>query len=505
MLCIGNMMKKHLHEIINIAHEVLGSTAEKELERFLKAYLPGTPWAGKTYSVGGYNRDELLGLDPKDLDIVVEIKGGAEQLATRIHRDYPRETSTPRQMGAGYPIWQIAFKEDIEKDGESYGTSVAVVELVDTQKEMFPDPESRQRQVEYGTLNEDLERRDFTVNMLLKDLTTGEIVDLTGVSLGDIKKGILRGHPGVDFDKILSDDPLRMIRLVRFQVKYKWDVPMQVIRAVRRNAKRIEIISGERIRDELIKIANIGGMGQAIRIMKATGLLKYVLPEIQSLKGVEHEYSKGSHQEGDVYRHTLLVLKNAKPGIENQMAALLHDVGKPETQEVMDGLIRFIGHEKVGGEMAEAIMRRLKFDGETTARVKTIVENHMRPHLLTRDDAASPKALRRLVRDVGNELIGAVLDLAEADQLGMIPQGNDIPGLREKIEGLKVNIQKAEELPLNGMDIQRILGVKPGKIIGEVLQYLKDVKYEWEMEGKEMKPEDAELLILNNFGIGKRG
>ena len=486
--------------ILNVVREIVASSSEKELERFMRDFLPGTSFSGKVYAVGGYVRDEVLGLDPKDLDIVVEMKDGAEKLATAIHREFPSETSTPRRMGAGYPIWQIAFKEDVSYKGNEYGTGGAVVEFVDTQKEMFPDPNSRQRQVEFGTLDEDIQRRDFTVNMLLKDLTTGEVKDLTGVSIDDLKKGVLRGHPGVDFDKILADDPLRMMRLLRFQVKYGWDIPLEVLKAVRRNASRIEIVSEERIRDELIKMADLGRLGQAIRIMKATGLLKYVFPEIEAMQGVEHEYSRGSHQEGDVYRHTLLVLQNAKPGVENQLAALLHDVGKPDSQEVIEGLIKFIGHEKVSGEMTEAILRRMKFDSDVVRRVRTIVESHMRPHHLTHDESG-PKALRKFIKEVGIELVDAVMDLAEADQLGTMPPRNLIPDLRKNIDKLRAPVQQAEKLPLDGNDVQRILGVK-GKTVGDALKYLKDVKYEWELEGKEMTKQDAEKILVDKFGTG---
>ena len=486
-------------ELLRCAKDIISTRAEKEVEKLLGVLLRGSPFAGKVYAVGGYVRDELLGLEPKDLDVVVELKDGAEKLAEYVHGLFPAETSTPRRMGAGYPIWQVAFKGDIEFKDEIYETFGAVVEFVDTQKESFPDPESRQRVVEHGTLGEDVERRDFTVNMLLKDLTTGEVKDLTGTSVDDLKKGILRGHPGVNFDKILSDDPLRMIRLVRFQVKYGWDVPMSVLKAVKRNAQRIAIISGERIRDELIKIMNIGKMGQAIRIMKAIGLLKYILPEIDKMKGVEHEYSLGRHQEGDVYKHTLMVLQNAKPGVENQLAALLHDVGKPETQQTVEGIIRFIGHEKAGGEMAAAIMKRLKFDSETVNRVKTMVENHMRPHFLVREDTG-PKALRKFIREVGQELVGAVLDLAEADQLGQMPPDNMIPDLRKDIEIVMAPVAQAEKLPINGIDVQRILNIRPSKQVGDILIWLKDENYNWELAGKKMTSEDAERLVIQKFG-----
>jgi poly(A) polymerase len=385
----------------------------------------------------------------------------------------------------------------VEFDGEVYSTAGAIIQFADTQKEAFPDEESRQRVVEYGTLQEDVERRDFTVNSLLKDLSTGELKDLTGMSVNDIKKGVLRGNPNVDFDQILADDPLRMVRLVRFQAKYGWSVPFSVLKAVRRNASRIEIISGERIRDELIKVMQLGKLAQAVRLMKTTGLLRYVLPEVEALVGVEHEQSTGVHQEGDVYRHTLLVLQGAKPGVESQLAALLHDVGKPASQETVEGLIRFIGHEKVGAEIAEAIMRRLKFDGDVVQKVTRMVENHMRPHALA--EGAGPQGLRRFIRDVGAELVDAVLDLAEADQLGTLPPTNMIPDLRKAIDAVRAPVQQAEKLPLDGNDVQRLLNVKPGAIVGEALRYLKDAKYEWELAGREMTKADAEALILEKF------
>ena len=216
--------------ILAIAKSVLASSSEKEVERLMRAILPGTPFAGKTHGVGGYVRDEALGIDAKDLDVVVEMRNGAEKITAFLHQMFPVETTSPHRLGAGYPIWQITFKEDIEHEGETYATQGAVIEFADTQKEMFPDQNSRQRVVEYGTLREDIDRRDFTVNSLLKDLTTGEIVDLTGSSLQDIKNGVLRGNPGVDFDKILRDDPLRMIRCIRFQAKYGWSVPLSVLK-----------------------------------------------------------------------------------------------------------------------------------------------------------------------------------------------------------------------------------------------------------------------------------
>jgi len=474
----------------------LASRQEKEVERLMGALLKGTPFANKAYATGGYVRDEVLGVPAKDLDIVVEMRGGAGKLARFIYTTFPGSISRPRQM-KNYPIWVVAFKDDVDYGGESYRTKGATIEIADTQKESFPEESSRQRVTEYGNLKEDAERRDFTVNMLMKDLTTGQIKDLTGTSVSDIKGGILRGHPGVDFNKILRDDPLRLIRLVRFQAKYGWAVPMSVMRDVKRNAGRIRIVSADRIREELVKIMELGRLARAIKFMKVVGLLKYVLPEIEEMAGTEQEYSKGSHQEGDVLKHTLLVLRNAKPGVENQLAALLHDVGKPKTQDVIGGLVKFLGHEKAGGEIAEAIMRRLRFERKTIKAVRKMVENHMRPHHLTRDDVG-PKALRRFVRHVGEELIDSVLDLAEADALGNLPSENEIPRLRKMIEEVQ-RVPVEQKPPLDGNQIQEILGLEPGPEVGKAIQFLRDKMDEYAIRGLELSPSDAERLLVKQF------
>lgn len=490
----------------------LATKSEKEVERFLKVLLPGTPFAGKTKAVGGYVRDEYLRLiknDPsieaKDLDIVVEMDGGAQKITEYIYDVFntlwPKmerfftglkksPVSKPRQMGKGYPIWQITFKDDITYKGEKYNTKDAVIEFADTMTESFPSEGSRQRETKYGPLEKDIERRDFTVNMLMKDLTTGEIEDFTGVSKEDISKGILRGHPKVSLDKIFKDDPLRMLRLIRFQAKYDWKIPDYVRRTVKRNANRINIISKERIHDELIKIFKYGKTKNAIQLMSAMGLLKHILPEVEVLKGVKQPPEH--HAEGDVYRHTLKVLKETGPGIDKQLAALLHDIGKPKTQNFLKDKITFYGHHDAGAEIAGAIMKRLKFDKKTQERVKNMVQYHMRPHRLPKDP--SDKALRRFIRDIGDELVDAVLDLADADAIGRIPSKSTIPELREKIK----NLQKEKPMPkkpvLNGNEIKEILNLKTGPAVGVAKKMLEEKSF----DDPNITKEKAEEFLKKN-------
>jgi poly(A) polymerase len=477
---------------------VEASGAEQAVEKLLLSVLPASPFAGKAYAVGGYVRDEVMGLQSKDLDIVVEAPDGAQQLAKYLHDKFPKQTSQPYQIGKGYPIWHIAFKADVTDGGHTYHTKGAELDLADSQKESFPDPKTRQRVTEYGTLNEDAERRDFTANMLMKDLTTGEIVDPTGTGVDDIHAGVLRLHPNVNPDKPFSDDPLRMLRLIRFMVKYGWKPDKEAVEAVKRNVRRIDIVSGERIKDELSKIMLLGKLDQAIRFMSDTGLLGHVMPEIEALKGVRQ--SPEHHAEGDVFEHTMRVLQHAKPTVEAQLAALLHDTGKPATQTFLENKIQFLGHEKVSEQIAYAFLRRLRFDNATIDRVVAAVRNHMRPH--TAHDWGV-KAVRKFIRDLGDHA-EAVLDLAEADSMGSLtPDGAPAKGgafaLRERIKQVQNEVPVSSKPALSGKDVMQILGIPSGPEVGEVMRWLQERADDLAEQGAQMTPEVAADLLRREY------
>jgi len=344
-----------------------------------------------------------------------------------------------------------------------------------------------------------VERRDFVNNSLLKDLSNGEIIDLTGIAKESIQKGVLRSNPNVDFDKILRDDPLRMVRCIRFAVKYGWQVPLSVLKTVKRNADRIKIVSAERIMGELQKIMTLGKLHQAIRLMKLTNLLPYILPEVADLEKTDQ--SPDWHQEGNVFKHTMLVLKNAPPTLEGQMAALLHDIGKPATQKIIGDSIKFHGHAEAGAEIAEAILYRLKFDAKTIQMIKKLVENHMRVHQLP---DASEKALRKFLRDMGDEIADALIDLGEADTKGSnpsVPIENKFPQLRERIKQIRESpIQISKKPVLNGEEIMNLLKIKAGPIIGQVTSFLMNLADEYAEKGKQLTKEDATKEVLLKFG-----
>ena len=502
----------HLAVKLAMGMDITASVAEQEVERLFRAFLPGTPFEGKMFIVGGYVRDEYLKqitkdekIEPKDLDIVVDSTKTTSEQATKFIADHfnkisPESISTPRKMGAAYPIWQIVFKTNIEFKGETYHTKGAQIEFADSQKEHFPDPASRQRVTEPGTIHEDILRRDFTINMMLKDLTTGEIKDFTGRSKKDIEKGLITGHPDVSLDDMFSNDPLRMIRAARFQAKYGWTIPQYMKDAIKKNAHRIEIVSSERITEELKKVMKYGKLADTVRFMVETGLIKYISHEVEALKGSEH--SKLHHQEGDVLTHTLMVLDNTGPGIVSQMAALLHDVGKPATKEIIEDKISNKGHEAVSGQIAEAVMTRLRFDGDDIKKVRRIVENHMRPHSLAREigrSGLSTKAIRKFIRDVGEDIVDAVLDLARADELGKLPPTNAIPDLRKKIDEVRKQTPSVSKKPLlDGNEIMA-LGVPQGPRVKEIMKFVTDLEDDYIEKGKTLTKEEASEKVREKF------
>ena len=464
------------------------STPEKEAENLLSHVLNAVinqekcpqdpsirPFTGTVFSVGGYVRDSILGIQSKDLDIVVEMPDGAKRFTEALHNLFPAQTSRPLALGAGYPIYHLSFKGDIHYQGKVFKTKDAEVDFADSQYESFPDPNTRQRITTFGGIADDIRRRDFTCNMLMRNISTGLLVDLAS-SEGDIHRGILRGHPKVPLDKTFSDDPLRMIRLIRFQCKFGWHIPFSVLKAVKRNAPRIQIVSGERIYGELIKIISYGNLHRAIRLMDTTGLLPYVFPEVTALKGV---HGKDHHAEGDAYVHTLIVTQNAKPTLIDQMAALLHDIGKVQTRKQDGEKIRFHGHEPLSAEMTDVVLRRLKFDLDSITTIKKVISFHLRACNYTE---WSGKAVRKFIRDCGDEL-DSILNLMEADVLGCFkPDGkhhdNYVPILKEMIK-------KANEVPitkepvLDGQEIMDILKISPGPLIGKYMKELRELDDEY--------------------------
>lgn len=242
------------------------------------------------YIVGGYVRDFVMNIEPKDLDLVVDLNKGNIDFANAIKKTYSDITTNPIKLGA-YPIRQIQFTDLNE-----------TIEIADTMKETFPDKFSRQRNVVFASLKDDIDRRDFTVNSLLLDLTTNNIIDLVG-GINDIKNRIIRCNSNVNPEEIFSADPLRILRGIRFSVKYGFQIEEKTFNAMKKVGERITILSNERIYTELKNICKVKkGLKNAVILMDKLDILKYIFPEVDHLKSIyQAPDSRLIHLEGSEY------------------------------------------------------------------------------------------------------------------------------------------------------------------------------------------------------------
>lgn len=450
---------------------VMEGKLEQAAEDFIKTIIKGTEWEGKVFIAGGYVRDEFMGKDPKDLDLLVNAPNGGIEFANWITKKINAHSegnpvTFPRFGTAKFNLRGVVHN--------GIDLSEMDIEAVMPRKEQYTAG-SRKPEVSGGTLKDDVDRRDFTVNSLLKDLSTGEILDLTGMGRDDIKAGIIRTP--LEPDKIFTDDPLRMLRAVRFAVKYNWKLPLFMMRGLKKNAAQLQNISSERIRDELNKMLITMSPEKALKILKITGLMDYVIPEFKET----YKLGQNKYHKHDVWMHSLEVLKKTKPELINRLMGMLHDIGKTKTKSVVDGEIHFYSHEHVGAEMAEAILTRLKYPSEIIDAVVNGIKNHMR---LKRSGAEgeiiTDKALRKFTVDLGNHL-EATLDVMQADNLsheGSHIQPEQIPGIIRRIEKLKNTIpQKGEKLPVTGEDL-KAMGLKPGPLFSELIGLVKDLRLE---------------------------
>lgn len=438
-----------------------------------------TEYEGRLYLVGGIVRDEIMGRPTtEDVDIVLE--GDALELAQFLF-----EKGIADHRPVTYPRFGTAM---ISVEGQS-------VELVSARRESYA-PTSRKPDVELAGLYDDVLRRDFTINTLLENLHTGKILDLTGKALEDIRAKVIR-TPTMP-DKTFHDDPLRMLRAIRFAVRLGFDIEVETWQAIVRNAPRLKIISMERIRDEFVKILLSDSPARGLRMLKESGLLKEFAPEFLEMQGVTQD---GGHIY-DVWEHTLHALESLpkEAGLTLRLAVLFHDIGKPRTKTTdSEGRIHFYGHEELGAQIAERVLNRLRFPNAEITRVARLVAMHMRigEYRPEWKDAA----VRRLMRDAGPDTPD-LLALARADRRGSGPHAS-IEGLDElekRMEHILTSMPvHSLESPLNGREIMELLQIQPGPLVKEIKRFL----LEEVIEGR-LLPEDKESareLVMQRFGL----
>lgn len=466
---------------------------EELLERtlqYLRDATIGTEYEGKLYLVGGLLRDRALGVPHgNDLDLVLE--GDAVALARFLYR---------RGISQHHPVTYPRFGTAMIHVGVP-GEAGSAVELVSARAESYM-PDSRKPEVRQGTLHDDVFRRDFTLNTLLENLHTGEVLDLTGRAWKDLRDGILRTplEPRITF----FDDPLRMLRAIRFAARFGFTIEAATWEAIVSEAERLRppAISAERIREEFVKIAKLDGrkFRHGMELLLGSRLLEQFLPEMLPMVGC----IQGNWHRYDVWVHTLVALEalpeNAPLAV--RLGLLWHDIGKPATRSEEENRVRFYGHPKVGAEMTRAIMTRLKFPNEEIRDVTSLVEKHMRLSEYRPDWADAP--VKRLIRDCGPYL-DDLFALAHCDRSAVdIPpgEGADLDGLRARIDALNaVTDIAAIESPLDGNEIMELLEIGRGPHLRDAKDFLLNEIIEGRLA--ENDKEKAASLLLAWWGAGR--
>ena len=418
----------------------------------------------RAFVIGGYVRDCFLGRPSCDIDIVVE--GSGIDFARAVGERTRQHVSYFKNFGTA----MLHFRGD-------------EVEFVGARKESYRR-ESRKPIVENGTLEDDQQRRDFTINAMAFSLQRedfGALVDPFG-GIRDLDAGIIRTP--LDPDTTYSDDPLRMLRAVRFATKLSTpDRPFSIVpesmASMRRMADRLKILSCERVAEELNKMMVTAQPAMAFRLMDEAGLLRYVLPELLALKGVETVDGRG-HK--DNFEHSLAVLTNVAEKSDNlwlRWAALLHDIGKPASKryDPAQGWT-FHGHEVVGARMVPKIFDRLRLPLDEMKYVQKLVRLHLRPIALV-DDGVTDSAVRRLLFDAGDD-IDDLMVLCNAD----ITSKNEakVARIRANFELVKRKLVEVEEKdairnfknPIDGEYVMQVYGIPPCREIGVLKEMVKE-------------------------------
>ena len=433
------------------AHQpVIAVIAEEELFGLLKQ--AASDLHVKAWIVGGYVRDKLLGRAHLNPDVVVD-DGDALELAKRF-----------AQLAGALP--PVTF--------ERFGTAQValpgrLVEFVTARAESYA-PDSRKPEVRRATLEEDLRRRDFTINTLLMDFDAN-VQDTLGAR-PDLEAKVLRtpADPMLTF----ADDPLRMLRAVRFAAELGFKPAPDLIPAMRRLGSRLAppVVSIERTVDELRRMLASERPKLALELLDEAGLLEVILPEIAACKGVPQS---GFHTH-DVFGHTLLTVAATPPDLLLRVAALFHDAGKPKTAKG-DGT--FIGHEEVGAEIAKAALERLRFAQKEIEVVVALVRLHLRPVFYSSE--WTDGAVRRLARDAGR-LLDRLMLLAKADiAASAYPHPEKLDELQARLDAVMAEKPSRLEPLISGEDIMRIRGIRPGPEVGRIKQKLEELVLDGEI------------------------
>jgi poly(A) polymerase len=431
----------------------------------------------QAYLVGGCVRDLLLGREPADFDVATSAT------PAQVMETFPETYA----VGAQFGVVLVPSPGGECADGEEGTSKSYVVEVATFRSDLGYSDGRHPDEVRFTRdPREDVARRDFTINGMMLDPVTGEVLDFVG-GRKDLEAKLIRaiGDPNRRF----GEDRLRMLRAVRFAARFEYEIEADTLAAIRQLARDVHLVSRERVRDELTKMLTEGHARRAFLLLDQTGLLKEVLPEISLMKGVKQPPE--FHPEGDVFVHTLLLLENLPLPCPPTLAwgALLHDVGKPATFRVAPDRIRFDGHVEVGVKIAEEICTGLRFSNHDTDQVLSLVDNHMRFGHVTRMKESTLKKFMRLPG------FDEHLALHRADSLASHGNLSTYDFLQNKLAEIPPENIRPSAL-MTGDDLIAA-GYVPGPRFREILEAVEDAQ----LEGRLLSREDALAFVKTAFPL----
>lgn len=434
-----------------------------EITSYIDEITKGSEFDGHVYAVGGSVRDFVMEREIKDIDLVIDLPQGGVRFANFCES---------KGLTGNVVIY------------ETYGTAMfhfkkfpdEEMECVMTRGEKYTDEGSRNPVTEFAPIEEDCFRRDLTINALYYNVSKKEVEDFTGCGISDINGGILRVPmelvSGEMVDQTFIDDPLRILRVIRFHTRYGYKISDRTLKAMKRNVRRLSIITVERINDELCKILMSPNAADGIRLIYSIGAMKYVIPELEDCVGLE----QNAYHFGDVWAHTLAVLENDcrlfEPDLICRLACLLHDIGKIKCRSVKDGKVHFYDHEYVGCDVAKEALKRLKFDNHTIDEVCFIIRNHMRTKGFENDcRKMKDKSINKFMYVCETkERFQRTCRVIECDNLAH-EKSHCITGQYKRFMECAENTKMfGYKLPINGDDVMAELGVEPGPVVKDVLK-----------------------------------
>ena len=442
-----------------------------EITNYIHNIIQDTEFEQHVYVVGGSVRDLIMEKEIKDIDLVIDLPQGGVRFANFCEQN-------------GLTGKVVIY--------ETYGTAMFhfkkfpddEIECVMTRGEKYIDSGSRNPVTEFAPIMEDASRRDLTINALYYNISKKKVEDLMGCGVQDIRDGVLRVPMEMVSEQMVDqtfiDDPLRILRVVRFHTKLGFKISDETFNAMKRNVDRLSIITVERINTELCKILMSKNARQGIELINEIGAMKYVIPELEQCIGL----GQNSYHFGDVWVHTMAVLENHcnlfEPDLICRLAALLHDIGKIECRTVDEhGRVHFYDHEFIGSDVAKRILQRLKFDNKTIDEVCFIIRNHMRAKGFENDcRKMKEKSINKFMYICGNEeRFLRTCQVIEADNLAH-EKSHCITGQYARfVECVKTSKMFGYRLPINGDDVINEFGIEPGPIIKEILKQVMNNVY----------------------------